>query len=127
MRLGGAGLRIDQEIPRLDVRLNLLAEAHNRHAFAGHKWQHVEEVNDDVLAARIDRPAGVEPACRQREFRGRGLRGRKPRIGFAGVKRVANDMIHRGAAKILHVVEIGGLQLLPIAVDDGAFHASNLC
>ena len=51
-----------KEVARLHVGIDRLPEGDNRHALPGHQRQGIEDVNDDVLVARMDLAAGIKTA-----------------------------------------------------------------
>jgi len=76
------------------------------------------------MATLWDLAAGIKAASRQRDLGRCGLRRGKTGIGLAAVDRVLHHMIDRGAGEVLHVVQVGGLQFLPVPEDDKLFHVS---
>ena len=124
LRLGRAGLGIDEKITRLDIGVDPLSEGDDGDPLLRHQRQEVEEIDHDILIARIDLAAGKEASGRERDLGRGGLGCREARIGLAAIDRILHHMVERRTREILHVVEIGGLQFLPVPENDGLFHVS---
>lgn len=119
-----ARLQVDEEIARLDVGLLFLAEhAHGQPLVVlqrehGEHRVHLRHVEREHLAG-----AAVVQAPR-RHFQLCGASARDGQAGELPLGRdgVAHDVLGRLIGPGLGAVEVGGLQLLPVAVDDLLFH-----
>ncbi|MNV07120.1 hypothetical protein D3C71_975360 [compost metagenome] len=119
-----AGLQINEEVARLDAGVFFLAKHADGHPLLILQREHGEHGLHLCNVQRVHLAAGSVVQAAHGHFQLGGAaagHGQAHKLALAG-DGIADDVAAGFVAPQLRIVEVGGLQLLAVAVDDAFFH-----